>query len=80
MRKHLFPEAVAAYQQWVRENDIGVLHKLVDEGQQRWLDTAHALLALYREKGQDAAAAIENLLEPETEASACCQIKAASNP
>jgi hypothetical protein len=80
MRKHLFPEAMAAYQRWVKENDIGVLRKLVDEGQRRWLDTARTLLALYKDKGQDAAAAIENLLEPATEAAACCQPKAASNP
>jgi hypothetical protein len=80
MRKHLFPEAIATYQQWVREKDIGVLHQLVNEGQRRWLDTAHALLALYQDKGQDAAAAIEHLLEPATESAACCQPKTASNP
>jgi hypothetical protein len=80
MRKHLFPEAMTAYQGWVAEKDIGVLHKLVDEGQRRWLDTAHALLALYREKGLDAAAAIEHLLEPGTETVACCQPKTALNP
>jgi hypothetical protein len=80
MRKHLFPEAIAAYQRWVKEKDIGVLHKLVDEGQHRWLDTARALLALYGDKGQNAATAIEHLLEPATETAACCQPKTASNP
>lgn len=80
MRKHLFPEAMAAYQGWVRENDIGILCKLVDEGRHRWLDTARTLLVLYKDKGQDAAAAIENLLEPATEAAACCQPKTASAP
>jgi len=57
-----------------------VLHKLVDEGRRRWLDTARTLLALYKDKGQDAAAAIEHLLEPATEAATCCQPKTASAP
>jgi hypothetical protein len=80
MRKHLFPEAVAAYQRWAQDKDSDALRRLVDEGQRRWLDTARTLLALYRDKGQDAAAAIENLLDPETETPACCQAKAASTP
>jgi len=80
MRKHLFPEAIAAYQHWVAEQDIVVLRKLADEGQRRWLDTARTLLAIYKDKGQDAGTAIENLLEPATAAAACCQPKTASSP
>ena len=79
MRKHLFPEAIAAYQRWAKEKDISVLHKLADEGQRRWLDTARTLLTLYKDKGQDAGAAIENLLEPATETTVCSLPKTASN-
>ncbi len=79
MRKHLFPDAINAYQRWVMEMDTSALRKLVDEGQRRWLDTARTLLALYRDKGKDASAAIENLLEPATEAAICSLPKTASN-
>ncbi|MCR4302173.1 MAG: hypothetical protein NUV51_11220 [Sulfuricaulis sp.] len=80
MRKHLYPEATAAYQRWVAENDIDVLRQLVNEGQRRWLDTARALLAIYKDKGKDACTAIENLLEPETKATVCSPSKTASAP
>ena len=72
--------SVAAYQRWVADKDTGALQKFVNEGQRRWLDTARTLLALYKDKGQDAGTAIENLLEPATEAAACCQPKTASSP
>lgn len=80
MRKHLFPEALDAYRRWVGENDIGVLHRLADTGRERWLATARALLALHRENGLGAAAAIENLLEPAVEPESCCLPRTASNP
>lgn len=80
MRKHLFPEAVAAYQAWVSSQDPEVLHKLARDGQRHWLKTARALLDLYKDKGVNAASAIENLLEPAAETPVCCQPKTASNP
>jgi len=80
MRKYLFPEALDAYRRWVSENDIGVLRHLADTGRERWLATARTLLALYKDKGQSAAAAIENLLEPEAEPVASCQPRRQANP
>lgn len=81
MRRHLFPEALAAYHEWVEGRDIAVLRRLADEGRQRWLETARTLLAIYKDKGQDAATAIEHLLDPETtEPVACCQPEIKSNP
>lgn len=80
MRKHLFPEAIAAYQRWVTDKDTGALQKFVNEGQRHWLDTARTLLTLYKDKGQDAGTAIENLLEPATEATVCSLPKTASSP
>ncbi|MDH3310059.1 MAG: hypothetical protein OEM48_01810 [Gammaproteobacteria bacterium] len=79
MRKHLFPEAVETYQRWVDENDNRLLCKLVDEGQRRWLGTARALISLYTDLGKEAGPAIENLLEPSTDFSACCPPKTASH-
>lgn len=71
MRKQLFPEALEAYQRWVAENDNSVMRKLIDEGQHRWLNTARALLAIYRENDKEAGHAIERLLEPSKEIPSC---------
>lgn len=79
MRKHLFPEALAAYQRWVSDNDTIALRKFVNEEQRCWLDTARSLLALYKDKGVDAGAKIEILLDPETGAAVCSLPKTASN-
>ncbi|HEU5338830.1 MAG TPA: hypothetical protein VFU39_06045 [Sulfuricaulis sp.] len=78
MRKHLFPEALEAYQRWVAENDNGVMRSFVNEGQRRWLVTARALLAIYKDKGQEAGPAIERLLEPSTEVPSCSPPKTAT--
>jgi len=80
MRRHLFPEAIAAYQRWVAEQNPAVLHALADEGRRRWLTVARAMLDLHRTKGADAAPAIENLLEPAPDTTPCCNPKTASNP
>lgn len=80
MRRHLFPEALEAYRGWAGGEDIGVLRRLADDGQRRWLETARALLAIYKDKGPEADKAIEQLLDPATEAAACCPPKATSAP
>jgi hypothetical protein len=53
---------------------------MVESGQRRWLETAHTIMNLYRENGEQAATAIENLLEPEPESPLSCPPKAASTP
>ena len=78
MRKHLFPEAVTAYQRWAADEDSDALQQFVNEGQRRWLDTARALLAIFLDKGRDAGPVIENMLDPETESADCCPPKTAS--
>ena len=62
MRRHLFPEALAAYQCWAEDGDVEALRRLVWNGARRWLDTTQQMLALYRQFGSESAAAIENLL------------------
>jgi hypothetical protein len=80
MRKHLFPEALEAYRRWATADDHQALRVLVESGQRRWLETAHAIMNLYREKGEQAGTAIENLLEPAPESPLGCPPKAASTP
>jgi hypothetical protein len=63
MRRHLFPEAMAAYLCWAEDGNVQPLLQLVQSGTQRWLDTTHKMLALHRQSGTESAAAIENLLE-----------------
>jgi hypothetical protein len=62
MRRHLFPEALAAYQCWAENGDAEALRRLVWNGARRWLDTTQQMLALHRQFGAESAAAIENLL------------------
>lgn len=62
LRRHLYPEALAAYQRWV-EGDNQALQRLAADGARRWLDTAHELIALHRQHGHDAAALIEQRLQ-----------------
>ncbi len=78
MRKHLFPEAIEAYQRWATKQDRNGLLTLVDNGVHRWLETAHTMLNLYKEKGEHAGPDIENLLEPTAEGALCCHPKATS--
>ncbi|MEW5771500.1 MAG: Sfum_1244 family protein [Pseudomonadota bacterium] len=63
MRRKLFPELAAAYQYWHDEGDLRPLREIADSGRQRWLDTAQAMLALHRERGEAASPAITALLE-----------------
>jgi hypothetical protein len=44
-RSQLFPQAVQAYEDFLRHDDPGRLRQVVREGRERWLATAEALLA-----------------------------------
>jgi len=63
LRRHLFPEALAAYQQWLGDGRIKALEQLAASGQARWLDTAMQLLELHQRHGEAAGPLIEALLE-----------------
>ncbi len=62
MRRHLYPEAMTAYQAW-RDGDRQALPRLVADGRTRWLETARRLLELYRQHGPQAGSHIEMLLD-----------------
>jgi len=79
MRKHLFPEAITAYKQWVVDQNMDGLRQLVLHGQRHWLDTARTLLSLYHKKGTDAGVDIEALLDPDSESAKCCLPKTVQN-
>jgi hypothetical protein len=61
LRRQLFPQALAAYEQFARSGDLGALRLVVQEGKARWLATAQGLLAL-NPAGREAA--MESLLPP----------------
>ncbi len=63
MRKHLFPEALAAYRRWCTDGDLEPLRRLAREGQTRWRDTAEKMLALYRRDERRAASDIARLFD-----------------
>ncbi|MEK7815971.1 MAG: Sfum_1244 family protein [Pseudomonadota bacterium] len=63
MRRHLFPEALAAYRRWCTDGDLDPLRSLTRQGQSRWRDTAEQMLALFRRDEQRAAAEIVRLLD-----------------
>ena len=64
MRKHLYPDAVAAYRAWVDEGRRAPLREIVAAGADRWLGTARAALAAHRADPHRAAEAIESVIAP----------------
>jgi hypothetical protein len=63
MRRHLFPEALAAYRHWCADGDLDPLRNLARQGQARWHGTAEQILALFRRDEQRAATEIVRLLD-----------------
>jgi hypothetical protein len=63
MRRKLFPELAEAYQYWLENRDLAPLHQAAESGRSRWQSQAMAMLALHRERGDEASKAIEALLD-----------------
>lgn len=63
LRRHLFPEALTAYQAWLLSNDTQTLEQLAQRGAAQWLDVAQRMLALHAQRGANAGPFIESLLE-----------------
>mgnify|MGYP001557932822 FL=1 len=63
MRRHLFPEALAAYRRWCADGDLDPLRSLAREGQPRWRAAAERLLALFRQDEERAGAEIARLFD-----------------
>jgi hypothetical protein len=56
-RRQLFPQALEAYESYLRDGALGALWQVVQEGEEHWLATARGLLALdpvARETAMDA--------------------------
>lgn len=64
MRRRLFPELAEAYRRWAEQGDLEVLRQAVREGLERWGETAHGLIALHRERGDEVGGEIEARLAP----------------
>ena len=62
MRKHLYPEAVAAYRAWTEDGTLAPLRHLVSTGADHWLGIAHAALHAYRTDPTHAGEAIETVI------------------
>jgi len=63
MRRHLFPEALAAYRRWCADGDLDPLRNLARQGQARWRGTAEQILTLFHRDEQQAATEIVRLLD-----------------
>jgi hypothetical protein len=64
MRRHLFPDAPAAYRRWCGDGDLEPLRQLARTGQSRWRATTEKLLVQFRRDETHAGAAITRLLDP----------------
>jgi hypothetical protein len=71
MRRHLFPEAMAAYRHWAEHHDDQPLQQAIGAGATRWLTAGRAMLDLHQTRGAQAGVEIEKLLEPNAPASLC---------
>jgi hypothetical protein len=60
-RRQLFPQALAAYDDFARSGDLDPLRQAVQDGRARWLATAQGLLALSPPARE---AAMDSLLPP----------------
>ncbi len=63
MRKHLFPEALAAYRRWCADGNLDSLRRLAHQGQSRWRETAEQMLVFFRRDEQQAAVEITRLFD-----------------
>lgn len=63
MRQELFPELTQAYQRWVESDELGQLREEVEQGAQRWLETARRLLRMHEESPENSAAEIGRIYE-----------------
>lgn len=64
MRKYLYPELYAAYEQWMDGKKLGVVHEAVKLGQSYWLNQCQNVLKLFKQRGDKASDAITDFLQP----------------
>lgn len=66
MRKHLYPDAVAAYRAWVDDGRLTPLREIAASGAERWLGVARAALHAHRADPTHANDAIEHVITQAT--------------
>ncbi len=64
-RRQLFPQALQAYEHFLKHDDLGRLRHAARDGRDHWLAAARALLARYETDAAGCGAAIEALLANE---------------
>ncbi|MHB8724136.1 MAG: Sfum_1244 family protein [Casimicrobiaceae bacterium] len=62
-RRPLFPQAMLAYEQFLKTGDLDALARIAHDGKDRWLAVARSLLARCASGASGCASAIEALLE-----------------
>ena len=63
LRRHLYPEALNAYRNWITSGGDAILERLAEEGGTRWLATAREFLLMHERNGAEAARGIETWLD-----------------
>ena len=63
MRRHLFPEALHAYRNWVDSGNMDELTRFADRYKDHWLTTAREMLDLHARYGDDADEKIESMFD-----------------
>ena len=54
MRRELFPLLAQAYQQWLKDHELGPLKQAVRQGQQHWLQVAEGIIQHYQNGAESA--------------------------
>jgi len=52
-----------AYREWLEHNDLSAIRKLVNRAEKHWLKLAQAMLALYRQYGDESYPRMETLIK-----------------
>jgi len=63
MRKAIFPALAATYEVWREQGEPAPLAQLAERGRAHWLALGEEMIALHRTHGEEAAAAIRDLVE-----------------
>jgi hypothetical protein len=65
MRRHLFPEAMRAYESTLANNDLGAVRELARNGGMQWMRAAEEILEIWRQHGAGAGALVEQRFVPD---------------
>ena len=63
MRKKLAPQLMSAYEVWHQTGDLSLLSQQIEPSCQHWQQLGQSCMAIFEEKGEDAADDIETLVE-----------------